>query len=235
MKWTARSEIGHVRKNNEDAYFATDEKGGLFIVADGMGGHAAGERASSLATEILSHSLMEDTERTPRTLQEAVMRANAEILLEARQHEELKGMGTTCTLLTVLGEKLLFTNIGDSRLYRLREGRLELLTRDDSFVNYLVELGEITQEEAKNHPNRNMLTRALGTDEHLEVYIEEGEWKKGDRYLLCSDGLSSMVEDGRMEELLQGDDLEAVADALVQEALSEGGRDNITLVLIEME
>lgn len=235
MKWTARSEIGRVRKNNEDAYFATDEKGGLFIVADGMGGHAAGERASLLATEILSQSIVATTERNPKILQDAVMRANAEILHEARQHDELKGMGTTCTLLTFSEEDFYFTNIGDSRLYRLREESLELLTRDDSFVNYLVELGEITEEEARSHPNRNMLTRALGTDEHLEVHIEKGQWVRGDRYLLCSDGLSSMVEDGRMEELLLGEDLEVVADELAQEALSEGGRDNITLVLIEME
>ena len=199
------TDVGRVRSNNQDSFLVRE--GDLFAVADGMGGHQGGEVASALALQILGQA---HDEPSTSTLVRAVRSANQAVFDKAGSDPDLKGMGTTLTALadvdTREGPKLGIVNVGDSRLYRMRSDRLEQLTEDHSLVASLVRQGRITAEEAESHPQRNILTRALGIDEAVAVDSWEVEPIPGDRFLICSDGLFNEVDEGRMIATLRAFD-----------------------------
>jgi protein phosphatase len=228
------TDVGRVRSNNQDSHLVRE--GELFAVADGMGGHQGGEVASATALDILGQAY--DVASTP-TLIQAVRSANQAVFDKASGDPDLKGMGTTLTALadveTPEGRRLAIVNVGDSRLYRLRNETIEQLTEDHSLVASLVQQGRITPEEAENHPQRNILTRALGIDEAVAVDSWEVEPVVGDRFLICSDGLFNEVDSNKMVATLRRLDVPAdAAQELVRLANEGGGRDNITAVVVDV-
>lgn len=234
MKIAKRTDKGLVRKNNED-YLYADPELNLFILCDGMGGHLAGETASKTAvleiSEYFKNLKIENSEDIEKAILEAIEMANSKILRLSSENEEYKGMGTTLSIGLVFEDNLYYTNIGDSRIYEMDNEGLRLLTRDDTYVNYLLDMGEISEEEAKNHPNKNVLTQALGTESKIKkknVFVSP---IKDKIFLMASDGLTNMVTDKKLEEILKNEDLEAAADELLREALDNGGVDNITFII----
>ena len=220
----ARTDVGRVRKGNEDSYTANEP---LFVVADGMGGHQGGEVASGLALETIG--------KGDGTLEERVREANAAVYRRAGGDPGLAGMGTTLTALQADGDVLRMAHVGDSRAYMLRDGRLQRLTKDHTVVERLVDEGKLTSEEAEMHPQRNILTRALGVDEAVQVDQGAIEPRPGDRLLLCSDGLHGMIDaEGIRRILTEQADPQAAADALVEAANEAGGQDNITAIVIDV-
>lgn len=230
MKAAGRTDRGRVRELNEDTFGYHDN---LFVVADGMGGHQAGEVASAIAVEtILKADLTGDLKTA---LQKTMAAANQAILKEAGQDKDLSGMGTTVAVLYVDGERAYVTNVGDSRVYYLSGSNLKQITHDHSLVYELVKSGEITIEEAKTHPQRNILTRALGSNEMLETEISEIEVAIGDKFLLCSDGLTNSIPEDLIKELMsKEEDPETIVDQLIDSANELGGADNITVILVEI-
>ncbi len=244
MKWicAGRSDVGKVRQGNEDALF-TDQEAGVFIVADGMGGHVAGEVASQIVTETVGPGVskarsegLEGTELQTRML-ELIKEANRAILERADNEPEKRGMGTTLTMLALVpGSGYVFDQVGDSRGYLLREGMLRQVTRDHTVVQQQVDRGALTPEQAREHPLSHILTRALGTEEDVEADTYDDEVHSGDLFLLCSDGLSGMLSDDRIYEILSAptDDLQSIADALIDAANDGGGLDNVTAVVVKV-
>lgn len=240
IKSAYRSDIGRVRTVNEDRAVVVNDLGGLSlaIVADGMGGHQAGDIASQMAVELLQQQLQPVTREVPpearkALLESAVVTTNEQIFEFASGREHFHGMGTTVVAVLADDKSAVIAHIGDSRAYLVRAGRIEQLTEDHSLVNELLRNGQITREEADHHPRRNVLTRALGTESGIEVDVREIAWQSGDTLLLCSDGLSSLVDSERMAALIAGEgDLEEKAELLVNEALHARGDDNITVVLL---
>ena len=230
LMWGARSDVGCVRSHNEDSYLVQSP---LFCVCDGMGGHAAGEVASSIAVETISK--MAPKAADPAILGAAIEAANAAIIEAAQNGLGKPGMGCTATAAYIEGTSLAIAHVGDSRAYLLHEGTLIRVTRDHSYVEELVEAGEITADEARVHPNRSVITRALGNDplmyaDHFQLNIEEG-----DRLILCSDGLSSMISDGDIEQIAtQSSTAQICTDNLVDAALAAGGADNVTVVVADV-
>jgi len=224
----AASDVGVVREQNEDSYLASSP---LFAVADGMGGHQGGEVASQLALERVEE-LHRDGERPD--LGETVHGANQAVLERAAGDEALSGMGTTLTLLRMEGTGFRLAHVGDSRAYRLRDGELEMLTEDHTLVNRMVQEGKLTEDEARIHPHRSILTRALGVETDLQVDLAVIDAEPGDRVLLCSDGLTGVVGDERIKAVLQEEsDPQAACDVLVAEAIEAGGPDNVTVVVLD--
>lgn len=227
------TDIGHVRKDNEDASAILPRH--AFVVADGMGGHAGGGTAS----QILVHSVRQyiddfgDRALQEDDLAQAILAANRDILATAFEKPALRGMGTTAVLLALDKEKARWAHVGDSRLYLLRAGKLRQVTRDHSLVEELVCNGTITEEEARVHPRKNILTRAVGVEVAPKVDSGSFALADGDRFLLCTDGLTNMVEDVEIQNLMQntGD----VAHALVQKALAAGGHDNVTALVVAID
>lgn len=230
LMWGARSDVGCVRNHNEDSYLVASP---LFCVCDGMGGHAAGEVASAIAVETIAKT-------GPKTanaaqLGAAVEAANAAIIEAAVNGVGRPGMGCTATAAVIEGTTLAIAHVGDSRAYLLHEGTLIRVTRDHSYVEELVDAGEITADEARVHPNRSVITRALGSDpamyaDHFTLNVEEG-----DRLILCSDGLSSMIPDGEIERVAQQSSTAQICvDNLVDAALAAGGSDNVTVVVVDV-
>ena len=237
MKSYSLTDVGVVRKVNQDYVYTSDKPVGhlpnLFVVADGMGGHRAGDYASKYTVEVLERELKRtDEEDVERALIQAVKVANHELIREAGTDEHLKGMGTTIVVATIINQMMYFANVGDSRLYLINQGILQL-TKDHSLVEEMVRLGGIKPEEAKHHPDKNIITRAIGAKEEVEVDFYEHRLKKGDIILMCTDGLSNMVEDEELFHIVQGAraGVEA-AEMLVETAKENGGTDNIGLVLI---
>lgn len=235
MKSYIKTDIGH-RENNEDNYFL-DKNNRYFILADGMGGHAAGEKASELAVSIVKEKLknkVKNEDGLVRLMEDAVVEANKIIYEESLKNIKYRGMGTTLSLLYIFKGKFYFVNIGDSRIYALIEGELEQLSKDDSFVNYLLEIGDITPEEARVHNKRNVLTKALGTNETIEFDVNSLKCNEIDCALLCSDGLSDILTNEQIELVLNEKyDSETKVNTLVDQALILGGQDNITVILID--
>ena len=235
LRWAAATDVGQVRSVNQDAVLAEHP---LFAVADGMGGHAAGEVASAVALETLRS--VAPAPASVEVLADAVRQANAAVYAQASGDANLRGMGTTLVALALYeprpGEPhLALANVGDSRAYRLRHGQLTQLTRDHSYVADLVAAGQITEDEALHHPNRNMLTRALGVDRALQVDSWDLVPEPGDRYLLCSDGLFNEVMPDQLAELLDSvEDPDELVAELVLRANARGGRDNISVVLVDV-
>lgn len=231
LRYAARSDRGLVRANNEDSVYAGAR---LLALADGMGGHAAGEVASQLVIAALAH--LDDDEPGGDLLSKlnaAVGQGNAAIAAHVEADPELEGMGTTLTAILFAGNRLGLVHIGDSRGYLLRDGELTQITKDDTFVQTLVDEGRITAEEAHSHPQRSLIMRAL-TGHEVEPTLIMREAKAGDRYLLCSDGLSDPVSHETIHEALQIEDVAESADRLIELALRGGGPDNVTVVVADV-
>ena len=208
-----------------------DEERGVFAVADGMGGHLAGEVASSMAVDAVRRMAKANRAPSIAVLRDTVQDAHRAIYRRACARPECSGMGTTLSLLWHGGKYVYIAHVGDSRIYRQRDGRLEQITQDHSLVAEMVRGGLITAEQARTHPRRNIITRALGTPGDNTPDLLAAETKPGDVWLLCSDGLTGMVEDADIERVIAENPLEQAADTLLRLALEAGGRDNITLIL----
>ena len=231
LRYAARSDVGLVRSNNEDSVYAGAR---LLALADGMGGHAAGEVASQLVIAALAH--LDDDEPGGDLLAKldaAVHSGNSAIAAQVEMEPDLEGMGTTLTAILFAGNRLGLVHIGDSRGYLLRDGELSQITKDDTFVQTLVDEGRITREEAHSHPQRSLIMRAL-TGHEVEPTLTMREVRIGDRYLLCSDGLSDPVSDETILDALQIPDVTDSADRLIELALRGGGPDNVTVVVADV-
>ncbi|MFZ5900309.1 Stp1/IreP family PP2C-type Ser/Thr phosphatase [Desulforudis sp. 1088] len=238
MRWGAVSETGMVRLNNEDS-LCINPALKLFAVADGMGGHVAGEVASRLALEVLEASLEQfitGGRDVPEALSAAVREANRAIYERAAQDPQFKGMGTTLSACVAQGSRLVVAHVGDSRIYLVRGQDIKQLTEDHSLVRELAKQGKITEDESNSHPYRNVLTRALGTGTDLAVDSQVHLLQEGDRLVLCTDGLTNLVSD---EEILaragEGEDPARMAGALAELALSRGGTDNVTVIVVVID
>ena len=242
LECAGKSDIGKVRQGNEDSLFCDGERG-VFIVADGMGGHVAGEVASQIVIETVGPGMsaavdegLAGTKLEERGLS-LIEKANSAIMERADSEPEKRGMGTTLTLLTVMDDgEYLFQQVGDSRGYVLRNGELNQITRDHTVVQQQVDRGTLTPEQAREHPLSHILTRALGTESNVEADTYRSKAQPGDVFLLCSDGLSGMLPDGRIGQILSehSDDLNRAVEALVEAANEAGGVDNVTVVLVKV-
>lgn len=225
-----RTDVGKVRANNQDAPIVS-EKLRLYGVADGMGGHKGGEVASTSARDDLLREL-EGKTPSVATLSGAIEEVNRQIYHQQEHDDALTGMGTTLSVLWMSDNFVYIGHVGDSRVYLLRDGEFKQMTLDHSLVEQLVREGVLTEEEAQNHPMRNIITRAIGTDESVEVDVVVEERRKGDLWLACSDGLHGLVDDRQMRDALRQYTPEKAADVLLKSALDAGGRDNVTLVIV---
>ncbi|MFD1336060.1 Stp1/IreP family PP2C-type Ser/Thr phosphatase [Oceanobacillus iheyensis] len=231
---------GKVRNHNEDA-------GGLFynksnqliaIIADGMGGHQAGDVASKLATESIKQKWLETDhlggpEQVEGWLKEAVQQTNQHIFKKSQEDKRCEGMGTTVVIAVALEEYVTIAHVGDSRCYLLNEDGFQQVTEDHSFVNELVRIGQISEDDAEIHPRKNVILRALGTDNQVNVDLKTLTWQKNDRLLLCSDGLSDKVTEHELADFTDSTkDIEVIGNELIQLANNRGGEDNISLILI---
>ena len=231
LAWGSRSDVGLVREHNEDSFVVHFP---LFAVADGMGGHEAGEVASTIAVSRLAETAPSTADDS--ALAAAIEAANQAVIEGPSKGTGRPGMGTTCTAVVIDGSTMAVAHVGDSRCYLLHKGKLMRVTHDHSYVEELVAAGQITPEEARIHPNRSVITRALGNDPKMHADHFSIDVSKGDRVLLCSDGLSSMVTDGVIEETLMSCATpQTCADALVDAALAEGGSDNVTCIVIDVK
>lgn len=240
VRWIAAgaTDVGRVRPSNEDAYAVLDGDG-IYLVADGMGGHAAGEVASRIAVDEITAALRDVgslRERRQR-LPEAIRRANAGILAAAERDPRRRGMGTTATVLCVDPDSADYTigHVGDSRAYRFRADRLELLTRDHTWVQLQVDQGMLSPDEARVHPYSSILTQALGTDATVEPDLVNGRAEPFDLLLLCSDGLTAAMDDAELERIirsLRDAAPETVVQELIREANERGAPDNVTVVVV---
>lgn len=235
------SDIGKVRETNEDQ-FIVDEGLGLYAVADGMGGHAAGEIASELAIRSVSDAMRSaaqagDVEQARRSIEDAVVAANRRICDSIAAHDDRRGMGTTVVLLLAIGDRAVIGHVGDSRAYLLRDGRLRQLTSDHSWVNEQVKLGVLSQQEAHRHPMRNVVTRALGSRGEVKPELAEERLEPGDAFLLCSDGLNVMLTDDLIRDTLLANrkDPAEACRALIGAANERGGEDNTTVIVLSVE
>ncbi|MDR0347633.1 MAG: Stp1/IreP family PP2C-type Ser/Thr phosphatase [Coriobacteriales bacterium] len=226
----SRTDVGLVREHNEDSLLVSPP---LFVIADGMGGHAAGEVASELAVHIFEEFSI--TGADPEALRHATIKSNSAIIRGAQEGLGRKGMGTTLTAAVIEEDRLLIAQVGDSRAYLLQNGQLRQVTRDHSLVEELIAAGQLTRAEARTHPNRSVITRALGSDPNVLPDIYEMSVQSGDRLMLCSDGLSGMLDSDDLQELLSlHSDPQETADALVDAANEAGGHDNITVIVVDI-
>ncbi len=242
----ARTDVGMKRDHNEDS-FLVNEDIGLYVVCDGMGGHAGGETASRLAVqtiekELISAKLRIDDPFSAKAslpesplagaLREAVEGACAAVFRSSRAHPELAGMGTTCISLLVQGDHAIVGHVGDSRAYLVRDGQVWQLSEDHSLVNEQVRAGLLTEEEAKHSRLKNIITRSVGFEEDVLVDVVGVETRSGDKFLLCSDGLSNLIDNDEIRDALVQTELDQVPEMLIQLANSRGGDDNITVIAV---
>ena len=238
MKTFSMTDKGITREINQDYVFTSEKPLGnlpnLFIVADGMGGHNAGDYASRCAVEVLTKEVMKCKEEQPAAIMRyAIEQANREILKKAEEDIWLLGMGTTVVMATLINNHLWVANVGDSRLYILNE-EIKQITKDHSLVAEMVRRGELKQEEARLHPDKNVITRAVGAEPEIIIDIFELEIGADDQILMCSDGLTNMIDDAQILTLIRGQrDIVEKVEKLVERANQNGGRDNITVIVIE--
>ena len=238
MKTYSVTDIGKKRKMNQDYVYCRKERIGmlpnLFIVADGMGGHNAGEFASKYAVETIVDEIVSSFEKNPVTVMgKAIEKANTNTRRKAKEDASLMGMGTTVVIATCLGKYLEVANVGDSRLYLVND-KIEQITIDHSLVEEMIRMGGIDREAARTHPDKNIITRAIGAKDTVEADFFNLELNTGDMVLLCSDGLTNMVEDEIIKQILNsGGSLQERAEALVRKANYNGGKDNISVIIIE--
>jgi protein phosphatase len=237
MKACSMTDIGVEREMNQDYLFTSDSPVGnlpnLYIVADGMGGHKAGEYASRYTTERVVAYVLRSKDSEPVTiLKEAIQKANELLLIESKEDEAKHGMGTTIVCATVIGNKMFVANVGDSRLYVVSD-KIRQITRDHSLVEEMVRMGEMDRREARKHPDKNIITRAVGVAETVDVDFFEVDLAGEDEILMCTDGLTNMVDDMTIFELMKKTQtIEEQVAALIQTANDNGGRDNITAIVI---
>ncbi len=247
LEFAAKTDTGLVRSHNED-FIAVSPEHGFVILADGMGGYSAGEVASSIAVTVVQESLEEQLppqfkqwgRHSDKQLQQLVVqsvsRANASIIDAAHNEPQFEGMGTTLVVGVFHQDQLVLAHVGDSRAYRLRDGRLEQITRDHSLLQEQIDAGLITPEAAQFSPNRNLITRAVGVDPELDIEVHDHVTKPGDLYLLCSDGLSDMLPVNELTATLNefGSNLDSTCNTLIQRANTHGGKDNISVILVKV-
>lgn len=233
MKYRALTERGK-RQHNEDSVFVpVHGEVALAVVADGMGGHKAGDTASAMAVEIMVSEIKRGGASPEKLIEEAVKAANAAVYAASRQNSECRGMGTTAVLAIPFADHYVAANIGDSRIYHYHNGTITQISRDHSYVQELVDAGFITRSEAAVHPRRNVITRAIGTLKNEAADIFTRNWQAGDILLLCTDGLHSAIEDMDIARVLaEESDLETACERLIKEALYGGSTDNISVALI---
>jgi protein phosphatase len=249
ISYKAISDVGRKRSANEDSYYADGDLN-LFVVADGMGGHAAGEVASKVAVESIQdfvrntsndkditwpYEFDETLSMAGNRIKSAIQTAHAKVLEVTSQKKEYQGMATTVVSILVENSKAQVAHVGDSRAYLVREGKLIQLTSDHSWVNEQLRTGAITSQQARNHPYRNIVTRALGGPNPVDVDVTEEEMQNGDIILLCSDGLNTMISDDQILEIISGnqDDLDKACQELINTANQNGGEDNVTAILVK--
>lgn len=237
MKSSGKTDTGNKRSNNQDSIFYSDAPIGtlpnLYIVADGMGGHRAGDKASKMAIEITVDFIKNSTIENPiAILRRAMVYANNEIYKAAGKDPDLKGMGTTMVAAVALDGKLYVANIGDSRLYSI-QGDIKQITMDHSLVEELIRNGELERKKGRNHPEKNIITKAMGSKEEVVPDFFEIDIHPKEKFLLCSDGLSNMVENDEIRDIvLEHDNLDELAQALIDRANYYGGSDNISVVIV---
>lgn len=238
LKTFSKTDIGRKRKLNQDNVYSCEVPLGnlpnLFIVCDGMGGHKAGDFASAYAVKAIEREVMLCEETAPiKILRTAISIANAEIFEKAASDENLRGMGTTAVVATIDKDVLIVANVGDSRLY-LIDDEIEQITKDHSLVEEMIRIGELDRSAAREHPDKNIITRALGVAEKVEVDFFEVDLKKGDIILMCSDGLTNMVEDEDIRRVVKSQrDVVQIVEELIKVANHNGGNDNIGVVIVE--
>ena len=236
------TDIGRKRQLNQDYVFSSAKPMGnmpnLFIVADGMGGHNAGDYASKCTVETVVGEIRNSFEKNPTIIvKKAIETANSKIRELAAADENLFGMGTTLVVATVIGKYLQVANVGDSRLYLVGKQGIRQITRDHSLVEEMIRLGGLSREDARRHPDKNIITRAIGAKDEVEAEFFTEELEPGDIILMCSDGLSNMLEDKEIENIIQNEELEEIkqkAEALINAANNNGGKDNIAVVLVKI-
>lgn len=234
------TDIGLIRKTNQDSYFISkDIEFPLFVVADGMGGHNAGNIASNMAVDIIKDSFkynkgLNTEKNVVNTIRKSIKKANHEIYKESLRDSKYSGMGTTVTLAYLLDEKIYIGHVGDSRAYYIDNIDIEQITEDHSLVNELIKDGSITREQGDKHPRKNAITRAVGTSDKLQVDIYIKKYKENDNLLISSDGLTDMVKDREIFEIVNGNNnIMKKSKDMVKMAKSNGGLDNITIILVK--
>ena len=238
MRIYSATDVGQKRKMNQDYVFASQDTVGnlpnLFAVADGMGGHNAGDYASSHAVRILVDEIREDTDYNPvKVIRHAIETANTEIIEQAQKDEKFRGMGTTMVVATVVGQYAYIANVGDSRLYVVNQ-EIRQITKDHSLVEEMVRMGEMDKETARNHRDKNIITRAIGAVPEVDVDFFEINLDPEDEILMCTDGLTNMVEDADIRNIMLSQrDIAEQAERLVKTANENGGKDNITVIVIK--
>lgn len=241
LKAVYKTDVGRVRKNNEDSVgiFINNDGQRLAIVADGMGGHLAGDVASSMTLTALKE-MWEESERIQTAdqaeewLKSKIVQVNRDLFEHSNNHAECEGMGTTIEAVITTNLFATIAHVGDSRCYILNESGFQQLTEDHTLVNELVRTGQISKEDAEHHPRKNVILRALGTEQTVNIDIKTITFEEGDNLLLCSDGLSNKVSEEEMAEILKNDDnLDKKAETLISLANEHGGEDNITLAIVE--
>ncbi|MDE7431688.1 MAG: Stp1/IreP family PP2C-type Ser/Thr phosphatase [Lachnospiraceae bacterium] len=238
MKAYAKTDIGAKRQTNQDYVFCSMQPVGslpnLFIVADGMGGHKAGDLASRYTVEEFLEVVRSSEEENPITvIEEAVTKANLALIRKSKESIDYDGMGTTLVVATIIGRSIYIANVGDSRLY-LINNEIQQITRDHSLVEEMISLGEIDRKKARTHEKKNIITRAIGVDSEVVADFFEIDYSNGDIILMCSDGLSNMIDDDEIKVIVnQGNDLSEITNKLIETANKNGGRDNISVVLVE--
>ncbi len=236
----ARSDVGMIRSGNEDSFYSNvNGTAGLFIVADGMGGHAAGEVASEMAVQIVTRELTDvgtlKLNEIAMRIEQALKRANRAIYERTITEVDKQGMGTTASVLILTGSTYLVGQVGDSRVYLLRDGVLRQVTKDHSYVQEQVDAGYLTPEQARYHPYSNVITRCVGASDDVVPDTYRGEVKTGDLFLVASDGLTGMVDDRRLQQLLLARvSPDRMVEALISEANGRGGLDNITAIVVRV-
>ena len=238
LKTFSITDVGKERKLNQDYVFTSEIPVGkldnLFIVADGMGGHNAGDYASKYTVEIIVEEIEKSKDASPvQVLEKAIKRANTHIRKKSQESVGLNGMGTTVVAATIRDGQMCVANVGDSRLYVINQ-EIKQITEDHSLVEEMVRMGGIRREQARSHPKKNIITRAIGAEDELEIDFFQVNLEKGDFVLMCSDGLTNMIEDEEIRMILQGQrDIVEKAEALVATANDNGGKDNIAVILVE--
>ena len=238
LKAWGMKDIGKCREINQDYIFVSEEPIGnlpnLFLVADGMGGHKAGDLASEYTVAKVQEAVSKSMQTIPyQILKGAFQYANQKLLEKAGESDSYKGMGTTLVAATVKNDAVYVVNVGDSRLYKIGD-RIEQITEDHSLVEEMVRMGEISKEQARNHPDKNIITKAMGVSDTVEPDYFDTDLQKGECLLMCSDGLTNMVSDRQIKEIVElRTDLESCVKELIRAANQNGGRDNIAVVLIE--
>ena len=239
LKTFSITDIGRKRKINQDYIYTSEEPVGnlpnVFIVADGMGGHNAGDYASKVTVETMLVEMANSFEKNPtKIFARAIEQANDVIRRRASEDKKLEGMGTTVVVASCMGRFLQVANVGDSRLYIVGNGKIRQITRDHSLVEEMVRMGGLDRADARNHPDKNIITRAVGAEDQVEPDFFTVELEEGDIVLMCSDGLTNMLEDEEIRMIITGArDLVEKAQRLIEAANNNGGRDNISVILIE--